>query len=69
MGFDRVSSPVFPPLVAGPHFPSCFLLVARFAQCLQVVEVVTPAAGNIFDVVNFEVLGVAAFYALVVVAF
>lgn len=38
------------------------------AQCLQVVKVVTTTVGYVFDVVYFEVFGVAALYALVVVA-
>lgn len=35
---------------------------------MEVVEVVCAAAGYVFNVVYFEVLGVAAFDALVVVA-
>lgn len=53
----------------GSGFFCGFCFVAVVAECLEVVEVVCASAGDIFDVVYFEVLGVAAFYALVVVAF
>lgn len=39
------------------------------AERLQVVEVVCAAACDVDDVVYFQALGAAAFYALVVVAF
>ena len=37
----------------GSGFAGGFCFVAVVAECLEVVEVVTSAAGNIFDVVNF----------------
>lgn len=53
----------------GAGFASGFCFVAVVAECLEVVEVVCASAGYIFDVVDFKVLGAAAFYALVVVTF
>ena len=51
---------------SGFFFGFCF--VAVVAECLEVVEVVCASACDVDDVVYFEVLGVAAFDALVVVA-
>lgn len=53
---------------AGLGFLAGFLVVAGFAECLEVCGVVCASGGDVFDVVNFEVLCGAAFHALVVVA-
>lgn len=68
MLFFGVFGAVCAGLVSFAHFAAGFFSVAGFAEGLEVVEVVAPAAGNIFDVVNFEALGVAALDALVVVS-
>ncbi|MDK4338310.1 hypothetical protein QPX53_11925 [Corynebacterium accolens] len=68
VGFCWIPGAGFSPLVAGAHFPECFALVAWPAECLQIIKVVIATVGYVFDVVYFEVFGVAALYALVVVA-
>lgn len=59
---------VYSSLVSFTHFLAGFFAVAGFAERLQVVEAVRATACDVEDVVNLQVLGVAAFDALVVVA-
>ena len=74
MGFESgvlffwVFGAVFSGLVSGAHFSAGFFAVAWFAECLEVVEVVSSALCHILNVVDFEVLGRAAFCALVAVS-
>jgi hypothetical protein len=53
VGFCWIPGAGFSPLVAGAHFPKCFLLVTWPAECLQIIEVVCSSVGYVDDVVNF----------------
>lgn len=74
MGFESgvlffwVFGAVFSGLVSGAHFSAGFFAVAFSAEGLEVVEFVGSALCHILDVVDFEVLGGAAFDALVAVS-
>lgn len=68
MLFFWVFGAVFSGLVSGAHFPTGFFAVAFSAEGLEVVEVVGSALCHIVDVVNLEVLGGAAFDALVAIS-
>lgn len=68
MLFFWVFGAVFPVLVSGAHFSAGFFAVAFSAEGLEVVDVVCASAGDIVDVVDFQVVCGSALCALVVVS-